>query len=136
MSPKGPPSIFSSFATEWILKISKGPPFYIFWHYEIAQFSHFSSDISFSQYITTNNSIRIFNTVHIFDVISEVKRYIRTFAIISELYLILLLEEKVQKQELSFVQHASIQTSEAFSERLSLSKFFVSFSEKNVLSIF
>ena len=103
MSPKGPPSIFSSFATEWILKISKGPPFYIFRHYEIVQFSQFLSDIRFSQYISTNNSIRIFNTVRIYDVISEVKRYIRIFDIISELYLILLLEEKVQKQELSFV---------------------------------
>ena len=36
-TPKSPPSIFRNFATEWVLKISKGPLFHSFRHCEILQ---------------------------------------------------------------------------------------------------
>ena len=61
----------------------KGSPFQIFRHYETVQNCHFSSDIRFSQYISTNI---FFNTIRNLNVISGVKRYIRIFDVISEVY--------------------------------------------------
>ena len=46
-SSKGPPSIFWCFATEWMLKKPKGPPFYIFRHYETVKNSHFAFFFNF-----------------------------------------------------------------------------------------
>ena len=65
------------------LKIPKCPPFQIFRHYETVQNCNFSSDIRFSQYISTNI---FFNTIRNLNVISGVKRYIRIFDVISEVY--------------------------------------------------
>ena len=64
-------------------KIPEGPPFQIFRHYETVQNCHFSSDIRFSQYISTNN---FFNTIRNLNVISRVKRNIRIFDVISEVF--------------------------------------------------
>ena len=87
MSPKGPPSIFWYFATEWMLKKPKGSLFFRFsapW--DSSKFS-FLSDFRFFQYITTNNfwEIRIL-CVSMFRFLPKLKkaRYFRIFDIISQ----------------------------------------------------
>ena len=82
--PKGPPfNFFDILEHNRCLKIPKGPSFQVFRHYETVQNCHFSSDIRFSQYISTNI---FFNTIRNLNVISGVKRYIRVFDVISEVY--------------------------------------------------
>ena len=75
----------------------KGSPFQIFRHYETVQNCHFSSDIRFSKYISTNIFL---NTIRNLNVISGVKRYIRIFDVISEVYSVLL------RRRLAFVPAA------------------------------
>ena len=62
-------------------------PFTFFGTRRLFQNSHFSSEVRFSQYIPTNI---FFNTFRNFDVISGVKRYIRTSDVISEVICVLL----------------------------------------------
>ena len=83
----------------------KGSPFQIFRHYETVQNCHFSSDIRFSQYISTNI---FFNTIRNVNVISGVKRYIRIFDVISEVYSVSLRRKRrfENKQVLAFVPAA------------------------------
>ena len=77
--------------TSRTLKTTKDPHFgYLgvfnldfFRHSETVQNCHFSSDIRFSQNISTNI---FFNTIRNLNVISGVKRYIRIFDVISEVY--------------------------------------------------
>ena len=82
--PKGPPfNFFDILEHNRCLKIPKGPPFKIFRHYETVQNCHFSSDIGF---LNTYPPIFFFNTIRNLNVISGVKRYIRIFDVISEVY--------------------------------------------------
>ena len=90
--PKAPLHFFDILEHNRCLKIPKGPPFQIFRHYETVQNCHFSSDIRFSQYISTNVFFQYISTNIFFqyypnlNVISGVKRYIRIFDVISEVY--------------------------------------------------
>ena len=81
--PKGPLQFFHVLEHNRCLKIPKGPPFQSLRHYETVQNCHFSSDTRFSQNISPKI---FFNTIRNLKVISGVKRYIRTFDVISEVY--------------------------------------------------
>ena len=71
------------FATDWILKNLRVPLFKLFrTHYEIICFVH--------------NSIILFSTIGIFDSRSEVKRYIRTFDVLSKLYYLSFITEEAE----------------------------------------
>ena len=75
-------------------------------------------------FLNRYSPIIFFNTIRILDVISKVKRYIRIFDIISELYCILLKEEaEAQKQALTFVRARYIRTFEEFFMKTSWSYF-------------
>ena len=117
------------------LKIPKGPPFQIFRHYETVQNCHFSSDIRFSQHISTNI---FFYTIRNLNVISGVKRYIRFFDVISEVYSVLLRRRRRFENKCSHLSQRYIRTSEAFSPhgRLLWVNLFCEFFIKNVMSIF
>ena len=129
--PKGPPfNFFDLSEHNRCFKIPKGPPFQIFRHYETVQNSHFSSDIRFSQYISTNI---FFITIRNLNVISGVKRYIRIFDVISELYSVLLRRRRRFKNKLSHLsQHAISEVLKRFQSTkgtfLVFRNFFVSFS--------
>ena len=101
-------------------------PFYIFWHYDMVQNSHFLSDIRFSQYISTDN---FFNTIQIFDMISDVncvslkgRCRFKNIALYSTCwhYVVSILrfteEADVRKQALPFVPGRYVRTSDVISD--------------------
>ena len=66
MSPKGPTSISLIFSNKLqFQKAQSGSPFTFYGTIRLFQNSHFPSEMSFSQYMPTNN---FFNTIRIFDV--------------------------------------------------------------------
>ena len=106
------------------LKIPKGPPFQIFRHYETVQNCHFSSDLRFSQYISTNI---FYNTTRNLNVVSGVKRSIRSFDVIAQVYSVSLRGGGCSKTSARICPSRYIRTSEAFSQhgRLPLSETFL-----------
>ena len=100
---KGPPfNFFDILEHNRCLKIPKGPPFQIFRHYETVQNCHFSSNIRFSQYISTNI---FFNTIRNLNVIFGVKRYIRIFDAIFEVYSVSLGRRRRFENKCSHLSH-------------------------------
>ena len=76
---------FFDILQQWILKNSKGI-LYVFWALCDCSNSSFALISGFVNIYP----LMIFNAIRIFDVISELKRYIRIFDVISELYCVLL----------------------------------------------
>ena len=107
--PKGPHfNFFDILEHNRCLKNSK-----IFRHYETVQNCHFSSDIRFSQYIYTNIFL---NTIRNLNVIFGIKRYIRIFDVISEVYSVSLRRGGGSKTSARICPSCYIRTSEAFSQ--------------------